>query len=112
MTRRSGHGPRFHDQNRVALDVGYQLPAVAAMSPTPLAGRPWHAVWPERLPPSFDYPPERPPRCSSRGNVPRFAGRVAVRELDFQTLAERRVLSYEALIRAAQVPSRSAQAIE
>src|SRR5262249_49489722 len=35
-------------------------------------------------------------------NLPRFAGRVAVRELDFQTLAERRVLTYEALFRAAR----------
>ena len=61
----------------------------------------WHAIWPEHVPTSFDYPPA-PAWWLLERNLPRFAGRVAVRELDLQTLAERRVLTYEALFRAAR----------
>jgi len=63
--------------------------------------RRWRAVWPEHVPTSFDYPAE-PAWWLLERNLPRFAGRVAVRELDVQTLAERRVLTYEALFRAAR----------
>src|SRR5215471_8005980 len=50
---------------------------------------------------SFDYP-SAPAWWLLEQNLPRFAGRVAVRELDVETLAERRVLTYEAVLRAAR----------
>ena len=61
----------------------------------------WRAVWPEHVPTSFDYP-AAPAWWLLERNLPRFAGRVAVRQADVQTLAERRVLTYEALFRAAR----------
>jgi long-chain acyl-CoA synthetase len=70
--------------------------------------RPWHAVWPEHIPTLFAYP-SAPAWWLLERNLPRFGGRVAVRELDFQTLAERRVLTYEALFRAARGVARGFQ---
>jgi long-chain acyl-CoA synthetase len=63
--------------------------------------RPWDAVWPAHVPRSLD-PPAVPAWWLLERNLPRFASRVAVRELDPETLAERRVLTYEALVRAAR----------
>jgi len=63
--------------------------------------RPWHAVWPAYVARSLDYP-RVPAWWLLERNLPRFAGRVAVRELDQDTLAERRTLTYEALVRAAR----------
>ena len=63
--------------------------------------RPWHAVWPAYVACSLDYP-RVPAWWLLERNLPRFAGRVAVRELDQDTLAERRALTYEALVRAAR----------
>jgi long-chain acyl-CoA synthetase len=61
----------------------------------------WHRVWPEHVPTSFDYP-TAPAWWLLERNLPRFAGRVAVRELDVHTFAERRALTYETLFRAAR----------
>jgi long-chain acyl-CoA synthetase len=61
--------------------------------------RPWHRVWPAHVPRSIDYP-RVPAWWLLERNVPRFAGRVAIRELDHETLSERRVLTYEELWRA------------
>ncbi len=61
--------------------------------------RPWHRAWPSHVPPSIDYP-VAPAWWLLERNVSRFAGRVAVRELDYETLDERHVLTYEALWRA------------
>jgi long-chain acyl-CoA synthetase len=61
--------------------------------------RPWHAVWPVHVPLSLQYP-RAPAWWLLERNVKEFAARVAVRELDHETLTERRVLSYEALFRA------------
>src|SRR5262249_31165902 len=63
--------------------------------------RAWHRVWPSHLPHTLDYPREPAWRLLER-NLPRFADRVALRELDHQTLAEGRVLTFEALWRAAR----------
>jgi long-chain acyl-CoA synthetase len=63
--------------------------------------RPWHGAWPAHLPLSLDYP-SVPAWWLLERNLPRFAARVAVREVDHETLAEGRVLSYEALVRAAR----------
>ncbi len=64
-----------------------------------VASRPWHGVWPAHLPRSLDYP-RVPAWWLLERNVARFGARVALRELDHETLMERRVLTYEALYRA------------
>jgi long-chain acyl-CoA synthetase len=61
--------------------------------------RPWHGVWPAHVPRSLYYP-RVPAWWLLEQNVPRFAGRVAIRELDHDTPTERRALTYEALWRA------------
>ncbi|HMH53123.1 MAG TPA: AMP-binding protein, partial [Candidatus Acidoferrum sp.] len=61
--------------------------------------RPWHGVWPAHVPRSIEYP-RVPTWWLLERNLPRFAQRVAIRELDHETLAERRVLTYEQLWRA------------
>jgi long-chain acyl-CoA synthetase len=58
--------------------------------------RPWHAVWPSHVPRSFAYP-RVPAWWLLEQNLPRFEARLALRELDHETLAERRALTYEAL---------------
>ncbi|MGH7279823.1 MAG: hypothetical protein ACREJG_14205, partial [Candidatus Rokuibacteriota bacterium] len=58
------------------------------------ATRPWHGVWPAHLPHSLDYP-RVPAWGLLERNLPRFADRIAIRELDHETLAERRTLTYE-----------------
>jgi long-chain acyl-CoA synthetase len=65
----------------------------------PSLSRPWHAVWPAAVPRSLDYPCV-PAWWLLERNVPTWSGRVAVRELDHETLVERRALTYEALWRA------------
>jgi long-chain acyl-CoA synthetase len=64
-----------------------------------MTDRPWHRAWPAHVPRSIDYP-SVPAWWLLERHVPRFADRVAVRELDHVTLAERRSLTYEALLRA------------
>jgi long-chain acyl-CoA synthetase len=61
--------------------------------------RPWHGVWPTHVPHTLDYP-RVPAWWLLERNLPRFADRVAIRELDHETLAERRTLTYDALWRA------------
>ncbi|HEY7647849.1 MAG TPA: long-chain fatty acid--CoA ligase [Methylomirabilota bacterium] len=61
--------------------------------------RPWHRVWPAHLGHSLDYP-DVPAWWLLERNLPRFAERVAIRELDPETLAEGRVLTYVELHRA------------
>ncbi|HEU5320747.1 MAG TPA: AMP-binding protein, partial [Methylomirabilota bacterium] len=63
------------------------------------AARPWHGAWPRHLPHSLTYPAV-PAWWLLERNVPRFADRVALREVDHETLTEWRVLTYEALLRA------------
>ncbi len=63
--------------------------------------RPWHAVWPAHVPRFLDYPGV-PAWWLLERNLPEFAARLAVRELDHETLAERRALTYEALWGAAR----------
>jgi long-chain acyl-CoA synthetase len=63
--------------------------------------RPWDGAWPAHVPRALD-PPDVPAWWLLERNLPRFADRVALRELDPETLAERRVLTYEALVRAAR----------
>jgi long-chain acyl-CoA synthetase len=63
--------------------------------------RPWHAAWPPHVERSIDYP-DVPAWWLLERNLPRFADRVAIREVDHQTLAEGRVLTYEQLARAAR----------
>jgi len=63
------------------------------------APRPWHGAWPAHLPRSLQYPAV-PAWWLLERNLPRFAGRVAIREVDHENMAERRVLTYEALARA------------
>ncbi|HUK64125.1 MAG TPA: AMP-binding protein, partial [Dongiaceae bacterium] len=60
------------------------------------AARPWHGAWPAHLPHSLEYP-SVPAWWLLERNLPRFAGRIAVREVDHATLAEGRTLTYEAL---------------
>jgi long-chain acyl-CoA synthetase len=67
----------------------------------PALARPWHRVWPAHLGHSLDYPAV-PAWWLLERNLPRFASRVAVREVDHETLAEGRVLTYEQLARAAR----------
>ena len=63
--------------------------------------RPWHGAWPAHVPHTFEYP-SVPAWWLLERNLPRFANRVAVREVDQETLAERRVLTYESLVGAAR----------
>ena len=56
-------------------------------------------MWPAHVPRTLDYP-RVPAWWLLERNLPRFAERVAVRDVDAETLAERRVLTYEALWRA------------
>src|SRR5438552_17979643 len=60
--------------------------------------RPWHQFWPAHVPKSIDYP-RVPIWWLLERNLPRFSRRVAIRELDHETLVERRVLTYEELWR-------------
>jgi long-chain acyl-CoA synthetase len=64
-------------------------------------GRPWDNAWPPHLTYGLDYP-AMPAWWLLERNLPRFAGRVALREVDPETLAEGRVLTYEQLVRAAR----------
>jgi long-chain acyl-CoA synthetase len=66
----------------------------------PALSRPWHAVWPSHVPGSIDYP-DAPAWWLLERNVPTFGARLAVIEVDQETLAEGRALTYEALWRAA-----------
>ncbi len=61
--------------------------------------RPWHRVWPAHVPRSLDYPHEPAWRLLER-NLPRFAHRVALQEIDHESLAAGRSLTYEELWRA------------
>jgi len=61
--------------------------------------RPWDGVWPAHVPRSLDYPAV-PAWWLLERNVARFGERVALRELDHQTLAVGRTLTYAALFRA------------
>ena len=65
------------------------------------AGRPWHRAWPSHVGHSIDYP-SVPAWWLLERNLPRFSSRVAVRELDHETLTERRVLTYGEMVRAAR----------
>jgi long-chain acyl-CoA synthetase len=67
----------------------------------PALSRPWHAAWPAHVPRSFEYP-RVPAWWLLEQNLPRFGPRLAVRELDHETLAEGRALTYEALWDAAR----------
>ena len=66
-----------------------------------IAERPWHRAWPSHLGHALDYP-SAPAWWLLERNLPRFASRVAVREVDHDTLAEGRGLTYEELVRAAR----------
>jgi long-chain acyl-CoA synthetase len=61
--------------------------------------RPWHQSWPAHVVQSIEYP-RVPVWWLLERSLPRFADRVAIRELDHETLAEQRVLTYEELWRA------------
>ena len=61
--------------------------------------RPWRRFWPAHVPWSIEYP-RVPAWWLLERNLPRFGPRVAIRELDHETLEERRVLTYEQLWRA------------
>ncbi len=63
--------------------------------------RPWHGVWPSHLGRTLSYP-RVPGWWLLERNVARFGPRIALRELDQDTLAERRALTYETLWRAAR----------
>src|SRR5262249_34933156 len=82
---------------RPRLQPDLDRPPRADVIATP--GRPWHGFWPPHLSHSLDYP--RLPAWSLLEQcLPRFGSRVAVRELDHETLAEGRTMTYEALFRA------------
>jgi len=61
--------------------------------------KPWHGAWPAHVPHSLDYP-AAPAWWLLERNVARFGERVALRELDHETLAVGRTLTYAALFRA------------
>jgi long-chain acyl-CoA synthetase len=63
------------------------------------ASRPWYGAWPADVPRSIEYP-RVPAWWLVERNLPRFAGRVAIQELDSETLAEGRRLTYADLWRA------------
>jgi long-chain acyl-CoA synthetase len=71
----------------------------AAPHPDPAASRPWYGAWPANVPKSIEYP-RVPAWWLLERNLPRFGGRVAIRELDPETLDEKRRLTYDALWRA------------
>jgi long-chain acyl-CoA synthetase len=64
-----------------------------------LLGKPWHGVWPAHVPHSIAYP-DAPAWTLLERHVARFGERVALREVDHDTLAEGRVLTYAGLWRA------------
>ncbi|HEX9818678.1 MAG TPA: AMP-binding protein [Methylomirabilota bacterium] len=66
---------------------------------TTTSPRPWHACWPIHVPRSIAYP-SLPAWALLEASVQRSPRRVAIREVDHLTLAEGRVLTYEALFRA------------
>jgi long-chain acyl-CoA synthetase len=80
------------------------------MSAGPPATRPWHRVWPPGVPRTFDYP-RVPAWWLLERNVPAFGACVAIRELDHVTLEERRLLTYEALLRAVRGAARGLRAL-
>ena len=55
--------------------------------------RPWDALWPERVPRSIEYPAQ-PAWWLLRRNLPRRAGRSAIRVVDPDTADERGLLTY------------------
>jgi long-chain acyl-CoA synthetase len=65
------------------------------MNPT----RPWDGAWPAHVPRSLEYP-RVPAWWLLERNLPRFGPRVAIRELDHETLDEQRRLTYDELWRA------------
>ncbi|MEK7446464.1 MAG: long-chain fatty acid--CoA ligase [candidate division NC10 bacterium] len=67
----------------------------------PAPARPWHGFWPAHVPRSLDYP-SAPAWWLLERNLPRFADRLAVLELDPATLEEGRRLTYDELWRAAR----------
>ncbi|MGH7335624.1 MAG: AMP-binding protein [Candidatus Rokuibacteriota bacterium] len=71
------------------------------VEPSRASGRPWAGAWPSHLARALDYPAV-PAWWILEQNLPRFAERVAVREVEPETLAERRVLTYEQLVGAAR----------
>jgi long-chain acyl-CoA synthetase len=62
--------------------------------------RPWHRHWPAHVRMSLEYPAASA-WSLLEGAAGRFPERVAVRDLDHETLAERRALTYAELRRAA-----------
>lgn len=66
----------------------------------PAIHRPWHQVWPAHVPYRLDYP-DVPAWWLLEQNLPRFADRVAVRELHHETATAGSVLTYAHLWRAA-----------
>src|SRR5438128_2441338 len=66
-----------------------------------VGARAWHAAWPSHLSRSLDYP-DVPAWALLERNLPEFATRVAIREVDHETLREGRALTYEELFRAAR----------
>jgi len=65
----------------------------------PAVLRPWHHVWPAHVPHRLDYP-DVPAWWLLEQNLPRFADRVALRELHHESATAGRVLTYEQLWRA------------
>jgi long-chain acyl-CoA synthetase len=63
------------------------------------SGRPWYRHWPSHIPTSLDYP-RVPAWWILERSAARFPHRIAVRDLDHETLEERRALTYGALFRA------------
>ncbi|HET7341588.1 MAG TPA: long-chain fatty acid--CoA ligase [Methylomirabilota bacterium] len=61
--------------------------------------KPWHRAWPAHVPHSLQYP-DAPAWWLLERNVARHGARVALRELDHETLAEGRTLTYAALFDA------------
>src|SRR5262249_23023732 len=58
--------------------------------------RPWHGAWPSHVPMSIEYP-RVPAWWLLERNIAKFGDRLAILELDHQTLAERRALTYAGL---------------
>jgi long-chain acyl-CoA synthetase len=70
--------------------------------------RPWHGAWPPHLGPTLEYPAV-PAWWLLERNLPRFGARVAVREVDHETLAERATLTYAELFDRARAGARGLQ---
>src|SRR5262245_11267880 len=68
-----------------------ESPGIARVDALP--ERPWHAVWPSRVPPSLAYPLV-PAWWLLEGNLARYADRVAVRSLDHTTGNEQAAMTY------------------